>query len=199
MESGSVVKWLLKEPGFTIRAVTRNPDSSASKQLIAQGIGVVTADLSNIEETAAFKGAWGVFGLTQFYEHRYGDEQLHGQNIVEAYKAADVKHVVRSTVKGHEGECAAISRTSKAKIEDRIIKSGIPWTFNFLTSFFAPTYDDEKGFNWSVEFLPDVPVFAFRVEDLGAWDLATQLIEVTDSQFKASRYADPAAEFIYLS
>lgn len=158
--------------------MSRNPSSEASQALIAKGIEVVKADLGSLEETtAAFKGAWGVFGLTQFYEHGYDAEQLHGKNIVEAAKANNVQHIVWSTVEGREGECKAISWTSKALIEDRIIESGIPWTFvhipmyyeNFWTSFFAPSYDEEKGFNWTVGFLPDVPIFAFSVADLGGW------------------------------
>ena len=158
--------------------MSRNPSSEASQALTAKGIKVVKADLSSLEETtAAFKDAWGVFGLTQFYEHGYDAEQLHGKNIVEAAKANNVKHIVWSTVEGREGECKAISWTSKALIEDQVIASGIPYTFvhipmyyeNFWTSFFAPSYNEESGFNWSVAFLPDVPIFAFSVEDLGAW------------------------------
>ncbi|KAJ3541157.1 hypothetical protein NMY22_g4003 [Coprinellus aureogranulatus] len=179
-QGGSVVDWLLKEPAgtFSIRGVTRNPSSEASKALQAKGVEVVQADLSNLEEvTAAFRGAWGVFGLTQFYEHGYEAEQLHGKNIVEAAKANNVQHIVWSTVEGREGECKAISWTSKAEIEDRVIASGIPYTFvhipmyyeNFWTSFFAPSYDEEKGFNWTVGFLPDKPIFAFSVADLGGW------------------------------
>ncbi|KAJ2931341.1 hypothetical protein H1R20_g5667, partial [Candolleomyces eurysporus] len=231
-QGGSVIDWLLKEPAgeFTIRAVSRNPSSEASQALTAKGIEVVKADLSSLEETtAAFKDAWGVFGLTQFYEHGYDGEQLHGKHIVEAAKANNVKHIVWSTVEGREGECKAISWTSKALIEDRIIEAGIPWTFvhipmyyeNFWTSFFAPAYNEEKGFNWTVGFLPDVPIFAFSVADLGGWvvpafrepekytgvriktvvefltlrDLANQF-----SEFEASRHADhPAAELMYLS
>lgn len=179
-QGSSVVDWLLKEPAgkYTIRAVSRNASSEKSKALAAKGIEVVQADLSSLEETtAAFKDAWGVFGLTQFYEHGYEGEQLHGKNIVEAAKAANVKHLVWSTVDGREGECKAISWTSKAQIEDLVIASGIPYTFvhipmyyeNFWTSFFAPAYDEEKGFNWSVGFLPDKPIFAFSVADLGGW------------------------------
>jgi uncharacterized protein YbjT (DUF2867 family) len=173
-----VVDWLLKEPAgrFTIRGVTRNKNSEASQELAAKGVELVEADLGNLNETtAAFQGAWGVFGLTQFYTNGYDGEQLHGKNIVEAAKASGVKHLVWSTVEGREGECKAISWTSKALIEDRIIASGIPYTFvyipmyyeNFWTSFFAPSYDEDKGFNWSVGFLPDVPIFAFSVADMG--------------------------------
>ncbi|KAJ7123636.1 NmrA family protein [Mycena epipterygia] len=226
-QGGSVVKWLLKEPAgqFTIRAITRSPESAAAKALLAQGVEVFRADLAQVEQvTTAFTGAWGIFGLTQFYEHGYEAEQLYGKNIVDACTAAGVKHI---------GECAAIRWTSKAQIGDRVIKSGIPCTSyyeNFWTSFFAPAYDEEKGFNWSVGFLPDVPIFAFSVDDFGAEpeiytgkkikivveyltlrDLATQFseatgekaslaVELTREQFEASRYADhPAAEFMYLS
>jgi uncharacterized protein YbjT (DUF2867 family) len=179
-QGGSVVDFLLKEPAgsFKIRGVTRNIESPASVALATRGVEMVQADLSSLEETkTAFAGAWGVFGLTSFYEHGYDAEQLHGKNIVEAAKANSVKHLVFSTVEGREGECKAISWTSKAQIEDLIIASGIPYTFiylpmyyeNFWTSFFAPAYSEEKGFHWSVGCPPDAPIFAFSVADFGAW------------------------------
>ncbi|KAI0641584.1 NmrA family protein [Trametes meyenii] len=176
-QGSSVVEFLLKEPqNFAVRAITRDPTSAAAQALAKRGVEVVKADLSSLDETAAaFAGAWGVFGLTQFYVHGFDGEQLHGRNIVDGAKRAGVKHLVWSTVEGREGECAAISWKSKALIEDRVIASGIPYTFvyipmyyeNFWTSFFAPSYDEEKGFNWSVGFLPDVPIFAFSVADIG--------------------------------
>ncbi|ESK94244.1 hypothetical protein Moror_8315 [Moniliophthora roreri MCA 2997] len=178
-QGSSVVDFLLREPEkFKVRGITRNPESEASKVLAAKGVEIVKAELDNLDEVkVAFSGAWGVYGVTQFYEHGYEKEQLHGKNIVEAAKAADVKHIVFSSVEGREGECGAISWKSKALIEDRIIDSGIPYTFvyipmyyeNFWTSFFAPHYDEEKGFTWSIAFLPNVPIFAFSVADLGAW------------------------------
>lgn len=142
----------------------------------AKGVEVIKADFSNLDETtSAFQGAWGVFCVTQFYEHGFDVEQLHGRNMVRAAKEVGVKHLVWSTVEGREGECQAISWKSKALIEDLIMESGIPYTFvyipmyyeNFWTSFFAPSYDKEKGFNWSIAFLPDVPIFAISISDLG--------------------------------
>jgi len=122
--------------------------------LAARGVDIVRADLSSLDETVqAFSGAWGIYGLTSFYEHRYDVEQLHGKHIVEAAKVVGAKHFVWSTVKGREGECRAISWKSKALIEDRIVESGIPYTFvhipmyyeNFWTSFFAPNYHGSPG------------------------------------------------------
>ncbi|KAK0185812.1 NmrA family protein [Armillaria mellea] len=169
-QGGSVVEYLLKHPEtFTIRAITRNPQSTAAKNLTAKGVGVVKADLSNLEEViSAFSGAWGVFAVTQFYEHGYDLEQLHGKNMVEAAKI---------NIEGREGECTAISWTSKARIEDLVIESGIPWTFvyipmyyeNFFTPFFPPCYDPEKGFSWSVPVPPDAPIYSMSVEDFGGW------------------------------
>ncbi|KAK0474921.1 NmrA family protein [Armillaria novae-zelandiae] len=178
-QGGSVVEYLLKYPeSFTIRAITRNPQSTAAKNLTAKGVEVVKADLSNLDEvSSAFAGAWGIFAVTQFYEHGYESEQLHGKNMVEAAKANNVKHFVWSTVEGREGECKAISWTSKARIEDLVIESGIPWTFvyipmyyeNFFTPFFPPSYDPEKGFSWSVPVPPDAPIYSMSVEDFGGW------------------------------
>ncbi|KAI8976318.1 NmrA family protein [Trametes punicea] len=176
-QGSSVVNFLLKEPdAFTVRAITRNPTSPAAQALAARGVEVVKADFSSLDETAAaFEGAWGVFAVTQFYVHGFDGEQLHGRNIVDAAVRAGVKHLVWSTAEGREGECAAISWRSKALIEDRVIASGILYTFvyipmyyeNFWTDFFAPSYDEEKGFNWTVACLPDMPIFAFSVADLG--------------------------------
>ncbi|KAF8919328.1 NmrA family protein [Mucidula mucida] len=179
-QGSSVVEYLLKQPAgkFTVRAITRNPDSRASKKLAARGVQVVKAELGNLDEvTAAFTGAWGLFCVTQFYEHGYDLEQVHGRNMVEAARTCDVKHVVWSTVEGREGECSAISWTSKALIEDRFIEASIPWTFvyipmyyeNFFSPFFPPTYDDEKGFGWAVTVPPDLPIYAMSVEEFGGW------------------------------
>jgi uncharacterized protein YbjT (DUF2867 family) len=128
----------LKEPAgtFKVRALTRNTSSPAAQTLAARGVEVVQADLASLEQTAAaFAGAWGVFGLTQFYEHGFDAEQVHGKNIVQAAKAAGVQHLVWSTVEGREGECAAISWRSKALIEQEIEAAGIPCTY-----FHVPMY-----------------------------------------------------------
>ncbi|KAK0225181.1 NmrA family protein [Armillaria nabsnona] len=173
-QGGSVVEYLLN----CIRAITRNPESTSAKNLTAKGVEVVKADLSNLDEViSAFAGAWGVFAVTQFYEHGYDLEQLHGKNMVSAAKINDVKHFVWSTIEGREGECKAISWTSKACIEDLVVESGISWTFVyipmyyeiFFTPFFPPSYDPEKGFSWSVPVPPEAPIYSMSVEDFGGW------------------------------
>ena len=84
-QGGSVVKFLLADGTYRIRAVTRNTDSLKAKgpcstlyalsqlnrqlnritELISKGVEVVKADLDDVQSlTEAFKDAYGVFGLT---------------------------------------------------------------------------------------------------------------------------------------
>lgn len=46
-QGGGVVNILNKTPGWTVRAVTRNPQSDAAKKLTDQGIEVVQADFND--------------------------------------------------------------------------------------------------------------------------------------------------------
>lgn len=89
-----------KDGGFKVRAITRNAKSDKAKQLIKQGAEVVEA---NVEDKAslvnAFKGAYGAFCLTFFWEHMSPEkENLHANNLAEAAKETGVKHVIWSTL-----------------------------------------------------------------------------------------------------
>lgn len=69
-QGGSVVNHLLKSKSqeYTIRAVTRSPDSAAAKALVARGIEVVQADLDDsVALRAAFAGSYAVFAVTNFW------------------------------------------------------------------------------------------------------------------------------------
>lgn len=82
-QGGGLVRDLLKDGEFAVRAVTRNPEGAAGKgmlgvialagtrlmvffaELSRLGAEVVKADLEDIPSlTEAFKGAYGVFGIT---------------------------------------------------------------------------------------------------------------------------------------
>jgi Predicted nucleoside-diphosphate-sugar epimerases len=68
-QGGSVCRSLIQNPEFHVRAITRNPDSDASKQLSALGIEVIKADGWKAEDMVrAFQGSWGAFVNTSSYE-----------------------------------------------------------------------------------------------------------------------------------
>ena len=69
-QGGSVAKFLLQYPKeYTVRALTRDPESENARALSKLGAEVIQADLTKPETLpAAVKDCWGVFGVTNFYD-----------------------------------------------------------------------------------------------------------------------------------
>ncbi len=64
-QGGSVVRSLIADGTFAVRAITRKVNSEAAQKVKAAGAEVVAADLEDVESLKkAFKGAYGVFGVT---------------------------------------------------------------------------------------------------------------------------------------
>src|SRR5215510_12440100 len=86
--------------GFACRAVTRDTTKDKAKALASAGAQVVKADLDDVESLKkAFAGAYGVYAVTNFWEHFSGEkEKAQAKNIADAAKAAGVKHVIWSTL-----------------------------------------------------------------------------------------------------
>ncbi len=101
-QGGGLARAILNDPDktFALRAITRKPDGEGGKALKDSGAEVVAADLDDVESLKkAFAGAYGVYGVTNFWEHFSGDkEKAQAGNIAEAAKTAGVKHVVWSTL-----------------------------------------------------------------------------------------------------
>jgi uncharacterized protein YbjT (DUF2867 family) len=101
-QGGGLADAILSDPdtGFRVRALTRDPDSDRARQLADEGAEVVRADLDDPESLrAAFQGAHGVFGVTNFWEHFSPEkEQQQARNMAEAARAVGIRHVVWSTL-----------------------------------------------------------------------------------------------------
>ncbi|KAF5678571.1 hypothetical protein FDENT_8950 [Fusarium denticulatum] len=103
-QGGSIANLLVQYPDqYLVRCLTRNPSSDKAKALAAKGAQLVKADLtipSTLPE--AFKGVWGVFAVTDFYDTAVLDdpmsEEKQGQHIVEASVAAGVECFLWSTL-----------------------------------------------------------------------------------------------------
>ncbi|MEN3341926.1 MAG: hypothetical protein V7644_1330 [Actinomycetota bacterium] len=101
-QGGGVIRAIAADAGggFAGRALTREPSSEAAKSLAAADVEVVQADLDDRASLErAFAGAHGVFGVTNFWEHYSPDKEIEqARNIAAAAKAADVRHVIWSTL-----------------------------------------------------------------------------------------------------
>lgn len=89
-----------KSSEFKVRAITRNVNSDKAKDLAQKGVEVVPADLDNQDSLKkAFEGAYGVFALTNFWEHFSPEKEMEqAKSIAKAAKEADVKHVIWSSL-----------------------------------------------------------------------------------------------------
>jgi uncharacterized protein YbjT (DUF2867 family) len=134
-QGGAVVRAFRAGNQFKIRALTRNP--AKHRELADE---VVEADLNRPETLApAFKGAYGVFLVTNFQEHG-ADELKQATAAVHAARDAGVKHFVWSTLPDVEaiskGKFNVPHFTGKAKV-DRIVREA---GFANHTFVIAPFY-----------------------------------------------------------
>jgi len=100
-QGGSVARALLADDRFTVRIFTRNASSLKTQELKAAGAEIAEGDFEDKESlAAAMKDCYGVFGVTNFWEH-YHKEYEHGINLVNAVKDAGIKHFVLHTLPGY--------------------------------------------------------------------------------------------------
>ena len=103
-QGGSVARSLLRNTSFKIRAITRNPSSSAGRALASAGADVLKADgFKHSELLDAFKGSWGAFvninSNDPAVSRDEGPTELDlGKRIVDAAAEAKVQHLVFSTL-----------------------------------------------------------------------------------------------------
>jgi uncharacterized protein YbjT (DUF2867 family) len=176
-QGGSVARHLLSGSDFSVRCLTRDPGSEKAQALAKAGAEVFKGDLENPESLdAALKGCYGVFGVTNFWEH-FDKEYEQGINLVDAVERAGVEHFVFSTLpyvnKITRGEFEVPHFDIKGRLEEYTRSLGINATFvsvafyyeNFLN--FSPLQKQEDG-SYAFGFPQgDTRLAAVAVEDLG--------------------------------
>jgi uncharacterized protein YbjT (DUF2867 family) len=152
-QGGGLVRAILDDPAgdFTVRAITRNPDSDKGKALAKLGAEVVAGDVNDpgaLER--AFAGAHGAYCVTFFWDHFSPEkEQAEARNMAAAAKRAGVKHVIWSTLEDTRkwvplsdermptlmGKYKVPHFDAKGGIDHVFTDLGVPTTF-LLTSFY---------------------------------------------------------------
>ncbi|HRQ63556.1 MAG TPA: NmrA/HSCARG family protein [Xanthomonadaceae bacterium] len=150
-QGGGLARAILADPArqFTLRAITRKPDSPAANALAQAGAEIVHGDLDEPETLArAFAGAWGLFAVTNFWEHFTPErEYLQAGHIATAAREAGVGHLIWSTLEDTrrlvpltDSRMPTLMGRYKvphfdAKGEADALFAGLPVTF-LLTSFY---------------------------------------------------------------
>jgi uncharacterized protein YbjT (DUF2867 family) len=100
-QGNGVVRSLCRNTKYEVRAFVRNPQSPKAQALAKMpGVVVVRGDLDDDSSlTAAFRGAYGVFFVSNFWEHGQPDkEEKQARAVADAAKRCEVMHVVKSTL-----------------------------------------------------------------------------------------------------
>lgn len=147
-QGGAVARKLLAD-GWQVRALTRQADKPAARALEALGAEIVPGDLDDRAELdAAFRGAYGVFSVQNFWLANVGadGEVRQGMAVADAAKAAGVQHLVYSSVGGADRAPGVLHFESKWQIEQYIHSLNIPHTILRPVAFM-------DNYNWSRPFI----------------------------------------------
>ncbi|KAG8721711.1 hypothetical protein FRC09_007502 [Ceratobasidium sp. 395] len=178
-QGGSVVKHLLRDGRFAVRALTRKVDGASARGLAQHDdLRIVYADFDDPDSLRrAFDGCYGAFGITDYFE-AFEKETQQGINIVDAAKATQLKHLVFLSAPHTPGlEVKAFKH--KAASGDYLRKSGVPYTI-FITAFYfgniflfnAITKNRAGAWKLDFPFPTDVPIPSVSPKDIGRYVLA---------------------------
>ncbi|HEV7366549.1 MAG TPA: NmrA/HSCARG family protein [Gemmatimonadales bacterium] len=152
-QGGGVVRAIQadKSGPFAARAITRNPNSEKAQALRASGVEVVAGDADKPGTLGpAFRGAYGAFLVTNFWEHFSVEREVtQARNMAQAAKAAGVQHVIWSTLEDTrkwvpleddrmptlQGKYKVPHFDGKGEADQIFRELGVPTTF-LLTAFY---------------------------------------------------------------
>ncbi|KAM4632263.1 nmrA-like family domain-containing protein 1 [Discoglossus pictus] len=179
-QGGSVVKALLEDGTFSVRAVTRDPKKEAALKLSQAGADVVAANMDDVKSVeAALSGAYGAFVVTNFWEHFSKDKEIkQGKLIADVSKRLELKHVVYSGLENVKkltaGKLDVLHFDGKGEVEEYFRSINVPMTsvrlpsyYENLLTFFKPQ-KSEDGTTYTLAIpMGDVLLDGMSVADLG--------------------------------
>jgi len=129
-QGGAVARKLLTD-GWKVRALTRDVNKPAAQELASLGAELVAGDMEDRAQLdAAFKNAYGVFSVQNFWLPNVGfeGEIKQGKNVADAAKVAGVQHLVYSSVGSAHRGMGQKHFDSKWIIEQYIHTLDVPYT-----------------------------------------------------------------------
>jgi len=174
-QGGAVARKLLAE-GWKVRALTRDLEKSTAQELGRAGAELVSGDMENRSQLdAAFRGAYGVFSVQNFWLPNVGfeGEIRQGKNVADAARTAGIQHFVYSSVGAAHRGMGQKHFESKWIVEQYVKELDLPYTILRPVAFM-------DNYNWNrAQILngtftgrglrPEKEVQNIAVEDIGAF------------------------------
>ncbi|HEY3459063.1 MAG TPA: NmrA/HSCARG family protein [Bryobacteraceae bacterium] len=162
----------LRQRGFALRALVRNPEKPEARELEGSGVEVLRGDFDDPESIRrALDGADGAYSV-QAWQAGPEAESRQGIAFAEAASRQEIGHFVYSSVAAADGNTGIPHFESKGKIENRIRQIGMPYTI-FRPVFFMENWLTMRGgIDKGAIMLPLSPQTRLQmiaVEDIGAF------------------------------
>jgi uncharacterized protein YbjT (DUF2867 family) len=140
----SATRALLRSGRYSVRALTRRPDSPEAQSLARQGAQLMSVPLEvghKKELANAFRGSQGVFLMTPAIVPPATHEVALGKQQADAAVEAGVEHIIFSSLENVEritgGEKFAPHFTDKAKVEEYIRTLPVSSSFIYAAFFYS--------------------------------------------------------------
>lgn len=156
-QGGAVARQLLKR-GYVVRGLTRNTESDRAKAMSELGAEMVRGDFDDAKSlAAAMDGVYGVFAVTNYWEHGYDKEIQHGRQLIAAALAANVQHFVFTSVASADANTGIPHFESKGEVEGYLRSSGINFSIVRPVEFMDNVLYDRENILSGVYFDPRDP------------------------------------------
>jgi uncharacterized protein YbjT (DUF2867 family) len=142
-QGGTAARHLLSQ-GFNVKAFTRNPDKAQAHLLARKGAEIATGNMDDRASLdKALKGVDGVFAVQNFWEHGAEGEIREGKLLIDAAKAAGIRHFIYSSVASADRDTGLAHFESKRLLESYLKASGLAYTV-FRPVFFMDNFDANR-------------------------------------------------------
>jgi uncharacterized protein YbjT (DUF2867 family) len=171
-QGGAVLRHL-REKGFSVRALTRDPNKPEARALVGHGTEVVRGDLNDpVSISRAIEGADGVFSVQGHRESGVEAEIRQGIQVADAAKRTRVSHFVYSSVAAADRNTGIPHFESKFKIEQHVRNTGLHYTI-FRPAFFMDNWlgvrEQIQQGALSLPLRPETMLQMIAVDDIGAF------------------------------
>lgn len=174
-QGGATARELLAK-GYTVRALTRRPDSAPAQALAKAGAEIVAGDLNDAASLErALQGAWGVFAVQNTWEAGVEGEETQGKRIAELARKNNVQHYVYTSVASAHRNTGIPHFENKWRVEATVRGLGFPshtiirpvfFMENLTGPWFLPGIQQGQ---LAVGIKPDTVLQMIAVADIGKY------------------------------
>jgi uncharacterized protein YbjT (DUF2867 family) len=172
-KQGGAVLRDLRGAGFSVRAMTRDPNQERARALVGHGTEVVRGDFNDPASlTRALDGVYGVFSVQTPMGQGIDAEVRQGIALADAAKRSRISHFVHSSVAAADQKTGIPHFDSKFRIEEHIRATGLRYAI-FRPVFFMENWlgmrDGIEQGALALPLNPDARLQMIAVEDIGAF------------------------------